>query len=89
MDENGDEEDAIKVRDRSSGTNDSAPEEAHGPIGDVVLVISNVNRAVLVCHQLGHTGLREYFHHPHVKRRFLRAWPQDHDHDWKKEDSYP
>ena len=45
VDEDGDEEDAVKVRDRSSGADDSTPEEAHGPIGDVVLVMSNVNRA--------------------------------------------
>ena len=41
VNENGDEEDAIEVRDRSSGADDSTPEEAHNPIGDVVLSVSN------------------------------------------------
>lgn len=40
VDEDSDEEDAIEIRDRSSGANNSAPEEAHGPVGDVVLVMS-------------------------------------------------
>jgi len=36
VDKNGDEEDAVEVRDGSSGADDSAPEEAHSPVGDVV-----------------------------------------------------
>lgn len=44
VDQDSDEEDAIEVRDGSSGTNDSAPEEAHNPVGDVILVTPNVSR---------------------------------------------
>jgi len=36
VDKNGDEEDAIEVRDRSGGADDSTPEEAHSPVGNVV-----------------------------------------------------
>ena len=43
MDENSYEEDAVKVRDRTSGTDDGTPEEAHRPIRDVVLMTKNVN----------------------------------------------
>lgn len=43
MDKNGDEEDAVEVRDGSSGTDDSTPEEAHSPVGDVVLVTPSVS----------------------------------------------
>ena len=46
MDEDGDEEDAVKVRDRSSGANDSTPQETHNPVGDVILVVSNVSRVI-------------------------------------------
>lgn len=45
MDENGDEEDTVEVRDRSGGADDNTPEEAHGPVGNVVLVTKNVRRA--------------------------------------------
>jgi len=46
VDEDGDKEDAVKVRDGSGGADDSAPQEAHNPVGDVVLVVSNVNQAI-------------------------------------------
>jgi len=36
VDEDGDEEDTVKVRNRSSSANDSAPKETHDPVGDVV-----------------------------------------------------
>jgi len=36
VDEDGDEEDAVEVRDGSSSADDSAPEEAHSPVGDVI-----------------------------------------------------
>ena len=39
VDEDGDEEDAVEVRDRSGSANDGTPKEAHSPIGDVVLVM--------------------------------------------------
>jgi len=43
VDEDGDEKDAIEVGDRSSSADDSTPEEAHSPVGDIVLVMSNVS----------------------------------------------
>lgn len=43
VDEDGDKEYAVEVRNGSSGANDGAPEEAHNPVGDVVLVRSNVS----------------------------------------------
>ena len=42
VDEDGNEEDAVEIRDRSGSTNDGTPEEAHDPIGDVVLMTPNV-----------------------------------------------
>jgi len=39
VDEDGDEEYAIEVRDRSGSADDSTPEEAHSPVGNVVLVM--------------------------------------------------
>ena len=43
MDEDGDEEYAIEVRDRSSSADDSTPEEAHSPVGDVVLMMETIS----------------------------------------------
>jgi len=37
MDEHGDEEDTVKVRDGRSRADDQAPGEAHSPVGHVVL----------------------------------------------------
>jgi hypothetical protein len=44
VNKDGDEEDAIEVRNRSGSADDSAPEEAHDPVGDVVLVMSSISR---------------------------------------------
>ena len=46
MNEDGDKEDGIKVRDRSRGADDSTPQDAHNPVGDVVLGVLNVSRAM-------------------------------------------
>ena len=47
VDEDGDEEDAVEIRDRSGGTNDGTPEEAHDPIGDVVLMTPNLGLSTM------------------------------------------
>ena len=47
VDEDGDEEDAVEIRDGSGGTNDGTPEEAHDPIGDIVLMTPNVGLSTI------------------------------------------
>jgi hypothetical protein len=37
VDEDSDKEDAVEIRNRGGGADDSTPEEAHSPVGDVVL----------------------------------------------------
>lgn len=37
MDKDGDEEQAVEVRDERRCADDGSPEETHGPIGDIVL----------------------------------------------------
>ena len=43
VDEDSDEEDAVEVRYGSGGADDSTPEEAHRPVGDVVLAEPSVS----------------------------------------------
>lgn len=64
MDENGDEEDAIEVWNRGSGADDSAPEETHGPVGNVVLVRSCMSLAQRKARQSKTHGFTRVFPPP-------------------------
>ena len=73
VNEDCDEEHGVEIRDGCRRADDSAPGEAHYPIGNIILVfrIQDVNS-----HQrrAGLTGLRLYAHQPLVSRRLLASF---------------
>jgi hypothetical protein len=73
VDQNDNEKDRVEVGDDRCCTNNSAPHQTHGPVGDIILSTKNIGKQRENDERPGKrlAGLREYAHQPLIKRRLL------------------